>query len=35
MTTTLYEQRAGISRRDLLKRGTIGAALVITGSAVI
>jgi hypothetical protein len=35
MTTTLYEQRAGLTRREILKRGTIGAALVITGSAVI
>ncbi len=33
--TTIYEQRPGLSRRELLKRGTIGAALIITGSAVI
>lgn len=28
-------KRAGLSRRDLLKRGTIGAALVISGPAVL
>jgi hypothetical protein len=33
--TTIYEQRPGLSRRELLKRGTIGAALIITGKAVI
>jgi hypothetical protein len=33
--TTIYESPVGLSRRDLLKCGTIGAALVITGSAVI
>ena len=33
--TTIYEQRPGLSRRELLKRGTIGAALIITGNAVI
>lgn len=35
--TTVYEKvrPAGISRRDLLKRGTIGAALVVSGPAVL
>ena len=33
--TTIYEQRPGLSRRELLKRGTLGAALIITGNAVI
>ncbi|MDO9418202.1 gluconate 2-dehydrogenase subunit 3 family protein [Pararhizobium sp.] len=32
---TIYEKNAGLSRRDLLKRGSIGAMLVISGSAVI
>ncbi len=32
---TLYENRRGLSRRDLLKRGTLGAALIISGQAVI
>ncbi|YBV95033.1 gluconate 2-dehydrogenase subunit 3 family protein (plasmid) [Phyllobacteriaceae bacterium JZ32] len=31
----VYENRRGISRRELLKRGTIGAALIISGRAVI
>ncbi|MDF1634074.1 twin-arginine translocation signal domain-containing protein [Mycoplana sp. MJR14] len=37
--TTIYERGAGpqsgLSRRELLKRGTIGAALIVTGNAVI
>jgi hypothetical protein len=33
--TTIYEQRPGLSRRELLKRGSIGAALIISGNAVI
>ena len=37
--TTIYERSAGpqsgLSRRELLKRGTIGAALIVTGNAVI
>lgn len=33
--TTIYERLPGLSRRELLKRGTIGAALIITGKAVI
>ncbi|MGQ3215287.1 MAG: gluconate 2-dehydrogenase subunit 3 family protein [Shinella sp.] len=32
--TTIYQQR-GLSRRELLKRGTIGAALIVSGRAVI
>lgn len=32
---TLYEKTRGLSRRELLKRGTVGAALVIAGQAVI
>ena len=33
---TLYEKRPGLSRRDLLKRGSAaGALLVISGSAVL
>ncbi|TBX99077.1 gluconate 2-dehydrogenase subunit 3 family protein [Rhizobium laguerreae] len=32
--TTIYELH-GLSRRELLKRGTIGAALIISGRAVI
>ena len=33
---TIYEKRAGLSRRDLLKRGSAaGALLVISGSAVL
>ena len=34
-TRTHSETRTGLSRRDLLKRGIIGALLVISGSAVI
>ncbi len=30
-----HESKAGLSRRELLKRGTIGAALVISGKAVL
>lgn len=33
--TTVYERSPGLSRRELLKRGTVGAMLVISGSAVI
>ena len=32
---TLYEKTNGMSRRELLKRGGVGALLVISGSAVI
>lgn len=32
---TIYDAKPGISRRELLKRGGIGALLVISGSAVI
>lgn len=32
---TIYENRRGISRRELLKRGTVGAALIVSGRAVI
>ncbi len=32
---TVYEKTKGLSRRELLKRGSIGAALVISGTAVI
>lgn len=32
---TIYEKQAGLSRRELLKRGSIGAMLVISGSALI
>lgn len=32
--TTVYRQ-PGLSRRELLKRGAIGAALLVTGTAVI
>jgi len=32
---TIYENRRGLSRRELLKRGAIGAVLVISGRAVI
>jgi hypothetical protein len=33
---TVYERKSGLSRRELLKRGGVGAALlVISGSAVI
>ena len=32
---TIYEGKPGLSRRELLKRGGVGALLVITGSAVI
>lgn len=32
---TVYEKTNGLSRRDLLKRGSIGAMLVISGTAVI
>lgn len=32
---TVYGKNAGISRRELLKRGSIGAMLVISGNAVI
>ncbi len=31
----IYENRRGISRRELLKRGTVGAALIVSGRAVI
>lgn len=33
--TTVYENSHGLSRRELLKRGTVGAALIISGQAVI
>lgn len=37
--TTIFERRrspaSGLSRRELLKRGTVGAMLVIAGNAVI
>lgn len=33
--TTIHDKKNGLSRRDLLKRGSIGALLVISGSAVI
>ena len=33
--TTLYENTPGLSRRQFLKRGTVGAVLVISGTAVI
>jgi hypothetical protein len=33
--TTVQETKRGLSRRDLIKRGTVGAALVISGQAVI
>ena len=32
---TIYDGKPGLSRRELLKRGSIGALLVISGSAVI
>jgi hypothetical protein len=32
---TIYEKKPGLSRRELLKRGGVGALLVISGSAVI
>ncbi|MET3790207.1 gluconate 2-dehydrogenase subunit 3 family protein [Aquamicrobium terrae] len=32
---TVYRREQGLSRRELLKRGGVGALLVITGSAVI
>ena len=32
---TIYDGKPGLSRRELLKRGGIGALLVISGSAVI
>ncbi|MDQ0454872.1 twin-arginine translocation signal domain-containing protein [Rhizobium paknamense] len=32
---TLYEDKRGLSRRDVLKRGTVGAALIVSGQAVI
>ncbi|MFD9901156.1 gluconate 2-dehydrogenase subunit 3 family protein [Mesorhizobium sp. NPDC059025] len=32
---TIHEGRPGLSRRELLKRGSIGALLVIAGNAVI
>lgn len=32
---TVYERAPGLSRRELLKRGGVGALLVISGSAVI
>jgi hypothetical protein len=32
---TIYDGKPGLSRRELLKRGAIGALLVISGSAVI
>lgn len=33
--TTIYEPSRGLSRRELLKRGTVGAAILISGQAVI
>lgn len=33
--TTVFEQPMSLSRRELLKRGTLGAALVVSGTAVI
>jgi hypothetical protein len=32
---TIYDGKPGPSRREILKRGGIGALLVITGGAVI
>lgn len=32
---TVYERASGLSRRELLKRGGVGALLVISGSTVI
>nr|CAD6415394.1 Twin-arginine translocation pathway signal [Rhizobium sp. Q54] len=32
---TVYENSRGLSRRELLKRGTVGAALIISGPAVL
>ena len=32
---TIYDRKPGLSRRELLKRGGIGALLVISGNAVI
>lgn len=32
---TIYERKPGLSRRELLKRGGVGALLVISGSAII
>lgn len=32
---TIYDGKPGLSRRELLKRGGVGALLVISGSAVI
>lgn len=32
---TVFENARGLSRRELLKRGTVGAALIIAGQAVI
>ncbi|MDK1492867.1 gluconate 2-dehydrogenase subunit 3 family protein [Sinorhizobium sp. 7-81] len=31
----IYENRRGISRRELLKRGTVGAALIVSGRSVL
>ena len=31
---TIYTGKQGLSRRELLKRGGVGALLVVTGSAV-
>jgi len=33
--TTVFENSRGLSRRELLKRGTVGAALIIAGQTVI
>ncbi|QRM57266.1 gluconate 2-dehydrogenase subunit 3 family protein [Sinorhizobium sp. BG8] len=33
--TTIYEKRPGLSRRELLKRGTAGAVLLVSGNAVL
>ena len=35
MVTTIYDGKPGLSRRELLRRGGVGALLVISGSAVI
>lgn len=32
---TIYETSAGLSRREILKRGTIGAALIISARTII
>lgn len=33
--TTIFENSRGLSRRELIKRGAVGAALIISGQAVI